>query len=362
MISIIGAGAIGLYSAYLLSKKGYDVQIFDQKKKIGLPVQCTGIVTSKINEIIELKENIIKNRIKKIEIYSKNNSASINLKEPDIILDRERFDNWLAEKAEKAGAKLFLQNKFIGKEENNIVIKDLKQNKIKKIRPDYIIGADGPLSSIYNILNPKAKRTFYKGIQIRAHGNFEKDCFQVHLGSVCPDFFAWVVPENESTARIGLASLYSQKALLKEFLRKLDIKKAIDMQAGLIPVYSPGIKTQEGNIFLVGDAASQLKASTGGGIVQGLIAANSLADSIINKKDYEKGWKKKLAKDLWIHLKLRQYLNKFLDKDYDRLVELLNNNRLKNILETESRDALSKFLLKIIFAEPRLISFANKLF
>ncbi|MCK5282709.1 MAG: NAD(P)/FAD-dependent oxidoreductase [Nanoarchaeota archaeon] len=364
MISIIGAGPAGLYSSYLLSGKGYEVNVFDQKKKIGLPVQCTGIVTSKIKEIIPLEKNIIKNRIRKIELHSKNNSQSLSLKEPDLVLDREKFDQYLAEIAKKNGAKIHLEKKFIKKEKNTILIKDLKKNKIESFRTDFLIGADGPLSPIYNILNQNTEKNYYKGIQVRAKGSFDKDTFHVYLGSLCPNFFAWIVPENESIARIGLASQKNQISLLNEFKKKLEIKNdsIIETQAGLIPIYNPKIKTNKDNIYLIGDAASQIKSTTGGGIVQGLTAARCLSNAIADKKDYQKEWKKQLGKDLWIHLMLRKYLNRFKDKDYDKLVDMLKNDKLKNILETQSRDVPSSFMLKIILAEPGLLSFASRLF
>ena len=56
MISIIGAGPVGCYLAYLLSKQGKQVQIFEEDSKIGRPIQCTGIVTSSINKIIKVKK------------------------------------------------------------------------------------------------------------------------------------------------------------------------------------------------------------------------------------------------------------------------------------------------------------------
>lgn len=364
MISIIGAGPAGLYSAYLLSKKGYDVKVFEQKDKVGMPIQCTGIVTSKIKEIFQLKEKVIKNRIRRIEVNSKTSSACIKLKEPDMILDRSKFDQEIKDMAEKASAEVILRNKFIKKDRNGIILKDIIKNKTKRINTDCIIGADGPLSQVYNILNPNVKKEFYKGIQARINGNFEKDMFKVYLGSVCPDFFAWVVPENESVARVGLATRMNQKEMFDKFLEKIDVKKnkIIEMQAGLIPMYNPKVTTFKEKIYLIGDAATQLKASTGGGIVQGLVAAEELCKSICENKNYDREWRKKLGKDLWTHLQIRKYLNRFKDNDYDKLVSMLKNNRLREILEKETRDNPSKFFVKMIKAEPKLLYFASKLF
>ena len=104
-------------------------------------------------------------------------------------------------------------------------------------------------------------------------------------------------------------------------------EEIIDYQAGLIPIYDKKSVINRGNVYLVGDAAGQVKATTGGGLVPGLKAAKILADCLINKKDYQKEIKK-LNKKLWLHLKLREILNKFSNKDYDNLVKLMKKKKI----------------------------------
>ena len=134
------------------------------------------------------------------------------------------------------------------------------------------------------------------------------------------------------------------------------------MQAGLIPIYNPKIKTQKDNVFLIGDAAAMVKATTGGGIIQGLIAAMALADSIINKKDYHKEWKKSIGRDLLIHLKMRKMMDKFSMQDWNYLIKLFNKENTKKVLESNDRDFPSRFLVKLILTEPRLLYFLKYVF
>jgi len=58
-IAIIGAGPAGNYAAELLAKKGFDVHVFEEDKKIGEPWQCTGIVTDSVSEIVKINEGVI---------------------------------------------------------------------------------------------------------------------------------------------------------------------------------------------------------------------------------------------------------------------------------------------------------------
>ncbi|MBL7054748.1 NAD(P)/FAD-dependent oxidoreductase [Candidatus Woesearchaeota archaeon] len=364
-ISIIGAGPAGLYTAYLLAKQGKKVNVFEEHKKIGLPVQCTGITTLHLKDLVEIKKEFLINKVNTARIYSNNNSIDFKLKKENIVLDRKKFDIYLAKKAKGAGAKIFLSHKFIKKEKDNIIIKDIKKNKSKKIKNEILIGADGPSSKVSELINKKNKN-FWIGIQARVKIKTDKNVFEAHLGSISPKFFAWLVPENADTARIGLATHKNAKFYLDKFLKLKNIKQKdiIEHQAGIIPVYNPKLKirNKSNNIFLVGDAAAQVKATTGGGLIPSLLSSKALVNSIINKKIYENELKKTVGKDLFIALKIREILNTFSDKDYSYLLELFKNKKIKEIIEEHDREFPSKFIIKLLTAEPRFFYFSKKLF
>lgn len=358
-ISIIGAGPVGNYLAYLLAKNNFDVCVFEEHKTIGLPVQCTGITTSYLGKLVELKKDFVVNKVNKARIFAPNNRFIDVKLDNNIILDRARFDQYLMEKAKKAGAKFFLNHRFLGYKDSIIKIQNIKTNMIKEFKVDYLVGADGPLSDVAKSTGLKEKRNFLIGIQARAKLNNKN---VVEFYPFIKEH-AWLVPESKNIVRIGLATRKNPKRALNDFLRKR-LKKydIIDMQAGLIPVYNPKIKTQKDNVFLVGDAATMVKATTGGGIVQGLIAARALADSIINKKSYHKEWRKAIARDLLMHLKMRNIMNKFSAKDWNYLIELFNKEKTKKILEGYDRDFPSRFLVKLVLTEPRLLYFLKHVF
>jgi len=358
-ISIIGAGPSGSYLACLLAKHGFEVNVFEEHEKVGLPVQCTGITTSYLEKLVELKKDFVVNRVNKARIFSPDNGfIDVNLNN-NIILDRARFDQHLMEKAKRAGARFFLSHRFLDYKKNIIKVQNIKSNMIKDIIADYLIGADGPLSDVAKSAGLKSKENFLVGIQARARLNNQ------NIVEFYPfiEKYAWVVPESKDIVRIGLAARKNPKKALNSFLRKR-LKKydIIETQAGLIPVYNPKIKTQKDNVFIVGDAASMVKATTGGGIIQGLIAARALADSIINKKDYSKEWKKAIGSDLLMHLKIRNIMNKFSTKDWDYLIELFNKEKTKKILASYDRDFPSRFLVKLALTEPKLLYFLKYVF
>lgn len=359
MITIIGAGPAGCYSAYLLAKAGKEVQIFEEHKEIGSPIQCTGLVTSSIKEILSLKKDVIVNEIDNVRIFSKNDFLELKLKNKNLVLDRKKFDNYLADLSISKGTKIFLNYKFIDSKNNLIKIK-FNNKKETILKTGYLIGADGPLSQVAKSNNLFGKRKFLTGIQaITKLENENYIEFYPLIGT-----FAWVVPENKEICRIGVASYNNPNEVFDKFLKskKIDNKKIIEKQGGLIPIYNPKLKTKKGNIYLVGDAATQVKATTGGGIIQGLKAAQALADSIINKKDYEKEWTKEIGKDLLLHLRMRNVMDKFKEKDWDLLIKLFKKDKTKRIIENFDRDYPTRFMVDLILKEPRLLYFIKFLF
>ena len=64
MISIIGAGPAGSHLAYLLAKKGRKVNVYEEHKSIGDPVQCTGLVRDSIKQLVDIIKDVIVNLIK----------------------------------------------------------------------------------------------------------------------------------------------------------------------------------------------------------------------------------------------------------------------------------------------------------
>ncbi len=365
-IPIIGSGTIGSYAAYLMAKRGFNVTLYEDHDKIGVPCHCTGIITAGLLDIIKLKNELIVNRLKRVKVVAPNNSYAI-LKSTDIVLDRVGFDVFLAEKAVEAGAKLEYNHKFISfdAQKKELILKN--KQEIKTVKCTKVIAADGPNSALFNYVNPNLKREPWIGVQVVIKGEFEKEMYEAYLGSeFAPGFFAWVVPESEKTAIIGLATREKTNFYFERFMKQRcgeDWKSRVQSyRAGLIPLYNKKVICEKDGIFLVGDAAHQVKGTTGGGIIPGMKAAQALADSFVTGKSYDSLWRKYTGKDLWIHLKIRQVMDKFSDADYNYLVALMNKKKPRNLMEKSDREYPSKFMLKMLSVEPRFLYFMKHLF
>jgi len=362
MITIVGAGPSGCYLAYLLAKKGHDVTIIEKHKKIGNPVQCTGIVTSSIKNYIKLKNSVIANQLNKVTIVSKNNKIETDINE--IVLWRDKFDEFMADMASNQGVKILTNHQFLGfNNKTSIEIKNNNNNEIKNIESKIIIGADGPSSDVAKAAGLSANTKFYIGMQAKVKLKTDCNVFETHFGSDFPNFFGWVVPESEDTVRLGLASLKNTKEYFYKFIKKrTGNKKIIEWESGIIPIYNPEKIIQKNNVYFIGDSASQVKATTGGGIIPSLKAAKTLCDCIINKRDYNKEFKKQSGKELLLHLKIRNILNKFSDKDYDYLLKLMSQERIKKILKKHDRDVPIQLVLNLLLREPRFLLYSRFMF
>ncbi len=355
MVSIIGAGPAGSFTAYALAKKGHSVDVYEEHAEVGQPIQCSGVITPALDTILKIKKELIVNKIKTVRFYAPNQEFfDVKIKE-DYVFDRAELDKYIAEKAEQVGVKFHLNSRFTKILENKDQVKFKINNEIKTT--DYLVGADGPFSPVAKEAGIFGKRTFITGMQARAKATIEnKHQVEIFLGK---GEFGWLIPENESFARIGVIDTKNPTKPFQEIMEAREAKR-ICFQSGIIPLYNPKIKTQNNRVFTVGDAATMVKAPTHGGILYSLIAGQALAEAIDQKKDYESLWRKKLGKDLWLNLKIRNVLTRCNEKDLNTLVHYFQQEKLQNILGSHVRDFPTQFVTQLFLKEPKLMRYAWK--
>ena len=322
MISIIGAGPAGTYLASLLDD---EVKLFDYKSEIGKPIQCTGVLTNKFQDFIKEKKFVV-NRIYNIELNSQNETHTIHLKEPEFIIDRHKYDNYLLQKAIDRGVKFYPKHNFENFKGNTIYF-----SNGNKVNTDILVGADGPLSKVNRVTQIQKDKKHLVGKQIKVRYKTSPDTYKVYFN--IPDFFSWIVPEDENTARIGCASKSNINQHFENFMNKLKIKKEdiIEYQGALIPIYNPRQKYQKDNAYLIGDAGSLIKNISGGGLLPAIKSSHALANALNNKKNYKEELSRVLLKSLNLNNLTRNILNKFNEKDYDDLIRILKEYKIDRL-------------------------------
>jgi len=355
-IAIIGGGPIGCYAAYLLMKTGHRATVYE-KREIGDPIQCTGILTSEFDEFNIPLGSFLVNTIHHHELNSP--QQKINIKQKDYIVCRKKFDNYFANIARKEGAEVLTDHCFLRKEGTSLIIKN-KDGEFST-RPDIVIAADGPLSptaKAYGFYHSDRENFF--GVQAVVEGKFDPHLNQTYFGQdVCPGLFAWVTPESSTIARVGLAMKRNSKAYFDKFIQKNNFK-ILEMQAGTIPLYNPQQKLQKDNCYLVGDASSYVKATTLGGLVPALKQVQILVDCLNHKKNYQQSCKP-LVQQLKMHLLIQKIMAKVSDQDWDRIMAYTNQHRIRKIFERYTRDNIIKLVFHTLLQEPRYLLLAKYL-
>lgn len=355
-VSIIGAGPAGSYAAALLAKQGHDVTVYEADKEVGKPIACTGIVTKALFDLIEKDPSFMVNELAAVDVIGPNHERT-RIPLHEYVICRHKFDNFVANKAKDAGAAVLVNHRYIGREGNTILLKHNGETIRKET--DILIGADGPLSKVAQSTGIGNKNPFWVGMQATVKASCDPKVFTTWFGNIAPGFFAWSVPENDTLSRVGIAVTNDKNcAQCFQQLMKMVGGEIVDRQGAPIPIYNPKSIIEKGNTYLVGDAAGLVKNTTGGGIITGMLSSKILAKSIATETSYAKNVKK-LRKELWIHHKLRNMLNKFSDDDYVRLIRWMKNPKVQRLLYTHPREYPSKFMLKLLLAEPRFAYFAK---
>jgi len=371
-ILVVGSGPSGSTIAKKLSVYGYKVAIVEEHVSVGLPVQCTGLISPETISLSQYKGHIL-NTIYGANIYSptlKKYEFSSSIAKA-VVIDRRDYDRYLINEASKKGVDILLQHKFLSYQIDgkNIVSKIKTNNGLIEIKSKILVGADGFGSTVRKrakIPGPKEMLSAYE-MEVSTK-ELDSKKVEVYFGNnIAPSFFGWVVPA-ENFYRIGIAALTSNYNALHYFekfkkafmhahnLQENDIKE-LSIITGGIPIGIMKSFTYK-NIVLVGDAASTIKPISGGGIYYGILSsevASKYISEAIDSNDltrlkmYEKIWYSSYGKELKKGHTLRKIFKSLNDKDLEKLLKLLNDENLIKIVTEGNIDKpseLAKILIK----------------
>ncbi len=367
-ITIVGAGSAGLRLARRLAEEQIPVTVFEDHPQIGIPEHCSGLISARnTNELgFDLSESFT-NNIYGAKIYSPNNTQlRIESKKPvAFVMDRSKFDQTLYAEALKAGAEVQLNTSVMSVKGNTLFTQSKGKGGVKK--SDIIVAADGANSRLRKTFGFESKPTdFVHSYQVKAAGNFDPRFVELYLGETfAPHFFAWIIPENETSAKIGLGCkvgvnpVHAYKKFVKE--KQIDVHIKSD-NSFLIPCAPPLRKLVNDSIILLGDAAYMTKSTTGGGIVMNCKSADILGSVLHDHvhhqtplNEYETRMEP-IFKELELHYKIHQFQSRMSDAQLDKFFLKLKDAGMEYFLSREGdMDEPSRFMGKLL-ANPSMIS------
>lgn len=361
-IAVVGGSAAGFYAACLLARGGRDVRVFERNQRLE-PAARTLIVTRRMRELLgPLGEPSVLNEIRRFEIYSDGRSAQVSLPHPDLIIERARLIQTLAEQARAAGAQVLLGRRFVGLGRDGarpMLEMDRGGEQGREDVPvSVVIGADGALSHVARAAGWPAQKTapLLQAV-VRLPADFPRDTVRVWFVPEDTPYFYWLIPETKDRGVLGLIGEDGGQAKrgLERFLERRGFEP-LEYQGARIPLYTGWVPVHrrigDADVYLVGDAASQVKVTTVGGIVTGLRGAKAVARAILDGDGRRE--LRSLRRELDLHLLVRRSLHGFSQQQYSRVLGLLNAAAYRSLANFH-RDEAARVLWRLCQSQPRLL-------
>jgi len=347
---ILGAGPAGL-SAGIFLKEG---AILEKKQEIGKPVQCGEGLAEEflVNMGFQPEKEWVVAEIKECEIFLPEEKKVI-LPGKLFILDREKFEKWLAKKLK---IEIFLEEKAIDVErKSDFWIVKTQRNRVFKCR--YLIGADGPASLV-------RKKVFNKDLiyfpclqyLVEIENEIETDRIKIFFDrEKFPFGYSWIFPKGKNLANVGVGGKGNLKNSFEWFLKNVVEKnygktKLILNKSGVVPTGGANLDHFKNNCFLIGDAGGMADPIFGGGIGPAILAGKLAAKSILkgNPKIFKENIKKmpQLKKSLLLASKIFYSFENQTLKEGAEVFEKMKIDLFELKKEGIKKELLKEFLKK----------------
>ena len=356
----MGGSAAGLFTAAVVARGGRCVRVLESKPQFK-PAARTLIVTDHFRSQMGAagRDSII-NEIRRFELFTDGRSAQVALHQPDLIIERSRLISALASEAQAAGASFSYDTRFLGLGPNarGLRLEVESGGKREELHASSVVGADGAASRVARASGwPPVETVPLVQAIVRLPKDCPADTTRVWFIPDDTPYFYWLIPESPERAAVGVIGERGGDTK-RAFERFLENKRLhpLEWQGARIPVYRKWVPVRReignGEVYLVGDAAAQVKVSTVGGIVTGFRGALGVAQALLeNGKSNELT---ALRRELATHWLIRRALHSFQQKDYSQLVDLLNAAARRSLGEI-NRDESARLLWNVVRRQPRLV-------
>jgi flavin-dependent dehydrogenase len=356
-VAVVGASAAGLFAAYLLARAGRPVTVLERAGRLE-PQPRTLIVTCHLRELLgALADGAVVNEIRRFELFADGRVATVGLHRPDLVIERARLIQNLARASAAAGAQIRLGQNFQALGLNGSSLRVLSRAG-EVTQAGTVIGADGAHSRVAEAAGwPRQRTVPLVQALVRLPAALLPDTVRIWFIPEDTPYFYWLIPESGRQGVLGLIGEDGQETrrCLERFLEKRGLEP-VAFQAARIPVYTRWVPVRRrlaaGEVYLVGDAAGQVKVTTVGGLVTGFRGAAGAAEAILNGGRSRE--LRALRRELDLHLLIRRVLHCFRQQDYLRLFDALNAHA-RTLLGACHRDHAWRLLWGLALRQPRFL-------
>lgn len=312
-VIVIGGGIIGSYIASAI--EDLEVLLIEKTRKIHS--YDSGIVSKDFEHFFS--HDYVLHEINEMEFISPSGKTmKISTHKPfAFVIDKEKIIKTLRKGVNKKYEEV---KNIIINDNTSYVITDKHEYEAR-----LIVACDGANSIVRKLLGLR-KPKIYLGIITNIKKRYN-DCIKVFFNKYfSPDFFSWHIPFK---GEYGLITSVRPKNYFNYFKEILGLDTN-NMIARPIPIGI--VKTYARRCIFVGDAASQVKPLTGGGIIYGLKSALHAIKCIRNAIEkrrydekmlflYEKAWKRELGCEMKLQLFVRKRFRYMKNRQIDRFIQ-----------------------------------------
>ena len=357
-VSIVGAGTAGLITARRLGELGFSPRVYDQKRVLGVPVRASGILS--LSGIARLGINYSgceTNRLHGAKIYAGKSVLKVKSKAAiAVVLDRKRLNDACYDQAKAAGAEVITEKRLAGHSLEEMAGRGV------------LVGADGAVSSVARHFGfgeiSRFAVTYKAEYEVEAAESGMVELFFDNRNY--PGLFGWTCPNRKDLLEVGVG-LYSgngnARAAFDKLIKTEQIasvignRRPVNHGASMIPMrMRKSIVDEKRRIMLVGDAAGQVKATTGGGIIFGGSAALMAAEAIARNADsgaplsnYESEFRGAYGLDLDMHYMINKVYSSMGTKSMEKVVSVMKTLGLDRFLSAYGDMDRPSLILKRFF-------------
>ncbi len=345
-VLVVGGGPAGSTAARDLAAEGHRVVLVEEHARIGLPVQCAGLVSQRVLDLAG-PGPFVRQSVRGATVFGPSlRPFSFRADEPRaFVIDRAGLDARLAERAAAAGVEIRTSTRFDG-----VVRREASAVTVRLTGPDgtpsrvsarLVVGADGVSSAVaraFRLRRPVEILPAFEAEFPESPG--DPETVEVYLGrKFAPGLFGWWIPDGRGGARVGIAADADGTSARVYFSRLLEhLGSRFSRPFGSptaylvsgIPIGTvPAISGER--VVLVGDAAAQVKPLSGGGIFTGIRAAEiaaRVAGEALRADDlgvarlarYDVAWRAEFSEEFRKALYLRRLFARLSDRELDAVV------------------------------------------
>ncbi len=342
-VVVIGGGPSGAAAAEILARAGHSTILIERKLDNVKP--CGGAIPLGLIEEFQIPDELVEKKLTRMSVRSPQ-GKTIFMHMPNGyvgMVRRERFDRYLREKAQKAGAVLVeALVKKIDRSSDRFTIHLSKD--LPPVEASFVIGADGANSKTADELGFPPNDLKVIAMQQRFHYSEALKPYEELVeiwfdGEVSPDFYGWIFPKTDHIA-IGTGTeehRHNIRQLQQRFVEKIGLteKPYLD-EAAKIPMKPRRSFSQE-RAILVGDAAGLVTPANGEGIFfamrSGKLGALAMIERIRNKtplSSYEKEFRR-LYSPIFFGLQVLQSVYYKSDRLRESFVAICRDKHVQEI-------------------------------